>query len=121
MRSHLLTRIAAVAVVLGGVAGGMAATAPSASALPPGCLGSAMRFSDYGVLPSPLEVYAQGYWYWNGCSYELPFNLSISKYVTGVGWEKVATGSGAVTYSCTGGPALYTTDVTPAGDDFSCG
>lgn len=121
MRSHLLTRIATVAVVLGGAAGGMAATAPSAFAIPPGCTGSAMHFTSYGALTSPPEAYAQSYYYWNGCTYELQQPVSISKYVTGVGWEQVATGNGVATYSCTGGPALYTTSVTPSGHDFSCG
>jgi hypothetical protein len=121
LRSQLLTRIATVAVVLGGVTAGTAVTAPSAFAIPPGCEGTAKLFTNYGVLTSPVEVYAQGYWYWTGCSDTLSYNLTISKYVTGVGWERVASGTDLATYPCTGGTAEYTTNVTPAGDDFDCG
>jgi hypothetical protein len=120
MRSKVVARIATAAVLMGGVAAGAAATAPSASALAPGCYGNAMLYTNYGVLTSPLEVYAQSYTYWNGCTFEFKNIVTISKYVTGTGWEEVAEGEGVVTYSCTAGPTLYTTNVTPAGEDFTC-
>ena len=120
MRYKPVARIATAAVLMGGVAAGAAAAAPSASALAPGCYGSAMTYTNYGVVTSPLEVYAQNYTYWNGCTFEFKNIVTISKYVTGTGWEVVAEGDGVVTYSCTAGPTLYTTNVTPAGEDFTC-
>ncbi len=119
MRSRILTRIAAVAIILGSTAVGTAMTAPSAFAIPPDCTGSAILYSNYGALTSPPEAYAQEYYYWAGCTYTLPLPVSISKYVSGT-WEEVASGEGVVTYDCTGGTALYATNIKGS-SDFDCG
>jgi hypothetical protein len=122
MRSHRLIRIAAVVATLGAVAGGTVAAAPSAFALKQGCGGTTL-VTDYGITGPGEQAFAYGVYQYNTCPGGIPLPaVSISKYVTGAGWEEVAVStSGYVTYNCTGGTALYTTNVTPANDAFYCG
>jgi hypothetical protein len=122
MSSHRLRRIAVTVAALSAVAGGVVAAAPSAFAIEPGCGGTTFVHS-YGVQgSSPQQVWVYAVAQYNTCPGGIPLIVSISKYVTGVGWEQVAYSTqGYTTYNCTGGEFLYTTSQTPANDDFYCG
>jgi hypothetical protein len=118
-----MIRIAAASVAaLGVVAGGMLAATPSAFALKQGCGGTTL-VTQWGVEGPGQQAFVYGVFQNNTCPGGTPLPLvTISKYVTGVGWEEVASSTtGSATYNCTGGRALYTTNVTPANDDFYCG
>lgn len=125
MRSRPLSRIAAVAIVLGGTAVGTAVatavTAPSAFALAPGCSGSDMLFYESGVLGPPAEVYGQSYYWWNGCTFHLNNSVTISEYVNGT-WVEVAAGQGQAVYQCGDVSNLYkVVEVGSGTTEFDCG
>lgn len=122
MRSHLLARLIAATALLAGAVTGVVATASSAGAIPQ-CTGGYAVDNSYSV-PSGTSVYVSSY---NECTtnpaLSMPEFVSVSKYVGNVGWEVVATGTGVIIYSCTGGRFLYTTNVTTAEGKpaFYCG
>ena len=109
MKSHLLIRMAAAAVLLTGLAAGAAATASPASAIQQ-CT-DYKSVSNYGVTAGPT-VYVEWYLECVSAPFSIPEGVQISKYVGGVGWEVVAGGYGYITYACTGGRFLYTTNIT---------
>ncbi len=117
MRSHLLMRMTAATAMLAGAAGGVIATAPSAAAIQ-FCNGFKTEEYAYSVNPAPNPggspyIYVEDN---EVCSsnplLDAPLGVSISKYLPNGTWQVVASGSGSVTYSCTGGRYLYTTSVT---------
>jgi hypothetical protein len=123
MRSHSMARLAAAAAMLAGAGAGVFANAAPASAIQQ-CQSYTLQ-ADYGVSgTTSMHVYVDDIDFCNpGPGGNIIFSVSISKYVGGVGWEVVATGSGSATYACTGGKFLYTTSVTTAESKpaFYCG
>jgi hypothetical protein len=111
MRSHLLIRIAAVAVMLAGAAGGTVAAALPAAAIQQ-CKSYEYQV-DYGVTSgSPQSVYTDDIAYCIPGPGSILHPVTIYKYIGGSGWQWVATGNGTVRYTCTGGRYLYSTYVT---------
>lgn len=111
MRSHLLIRMVAVTAMLAGVTVGVFATAAPANAIRQ-CTGGNETLT-YGVDPTGKVVTVDdALIFFNNLSCDENLPDSISKYIGNVGWQVVATGTGELSYNCTGGRALYTTSVT---------
>lgn len=121
MRSHLLARLIVAAALLAGAMTGLAVTASSAAAIQQ-CTGGYARDNNYSVSGTTINVTS-----YNECTtnpaLSMPEPVSVSKFVGNVGWEVVATGTGVIFYSCTGGQFLYTTNITTAENKpaFYCG
>lgn len=119
MRNRAMIQIAAVASLLAGAAGGLIATAPPAAAIQQ-CQGGWEYSSYVNVIPPPNPSISVSYFY--QCKYgigSIPQPVSISKYIGNGVWQVVASGSGIIGYTCTGGRYEYTTNVSQY--PFYCG